>query len=257
MSDVTMTHTLSFSLAGKRALITGGGSGIGLSIAEAMVGAGAEAVLVGRREAVLQDAVQRLGEGANYCVGDISELETLPALVSTVQTRFGPVDTLVNNAGIHMKKPMIEVSDAEFQSIIATNLNAQFSLTREVVKGMSGAGSIINISSMSAIFGLPNVVGYSSSKTALLGMTRALAAELGPLRVRVNAIAPGFIDTEMMRKAISGDPDRRNRILSRTPLGEFGTGADIGAAAVYLASDAARFVTGVTLPVDGGNSIGF
>ena len=120
-----------------------------------------------------------------------------------------------------------------------------------------GSGSILFLASMASLFGIPQVVAYSAAKSAYVGMVRALATELSPHGVRVNAIAPGWIETEMTRKAMDGDPERKRKILSRTPMGRFGTAEDVGMAAVYLSSPAARFVTGVVLPVDGGASIGF
>jgi NAD(P)-dependent dehydrogenase (short-subunit alcohol dehydrogenase family) len=154
---------------------------------------------------------------------------------------------------------VLEVSDDEFEEVVDINLRSVFSLTREVLKYMipRGTGSVINISSMAALYGLPGVVAYSSSKTGLLGLTRTLATENSHTGVRFNAIAPGFIKTNMFEAAMDRDPDRRARIIERTPAGRFGTPDDIGIAAVFLASKAADFITGVCLPVDGGNSIGF
>ncbi|WP_336515932.1 glucose 1-dehydrogenase [Pollutibacter soli] len=247
-----------FSLKGKRALITGGGTGLGLGIAKAMVEAGAEVIITGRREDVLKSAVEELGSNATYVTGDIADLPSLPGLVAGV-AEGGKIDVLVNNAGINMKKQPLEVTDEEFARIVQTNLNGLFAMCREVGKVMQkqGSGSIINISSMAAIYGLPLVAGYASSKTAVVGLTRTLASDLAPLGIRVNAIAPGFIESEMTKKALDADPQRKFRAIDRTPMGVMGKPEDIGYAAVYLASDAAKFVTGVNLPVDGGNSIGF
>lgn len=247
-----------FSLKGKRALITGGGTGLGFGIAKAMLEAGAEVVITGRREDVLKSAVAELGAAASYVTGDVADLPSLPGLVAKVAAG-GRIDILVNNAGINMKKQALEVTDEEFDRIVQTNLNGAFAMCREVGKIMQqqGSGSIINISSMAAIYGLPLVAGYASSKTAIVGLTRTLASDLAPLGIRVNAIAPGFIESEMTKKALDADPPRKFRAIDRTPMGVMGKPEDIGYAAVYLASDAAKFVTGVNLPVDGGNSIGF
>ena len=143
--------------------------------------------------------------------------------------------------------------------VIATNLQGSFALTREIGRTMAGRkrGSIVMISSMAALFGIPNVSAYSASKAALLGLTRQLAVELGPRGIRVNAIAPGFIETDMNRDIFRKDPDRLRKIMARTPLGRLGLADDVAEAAVYLTSPAARFVTGICLPVDGGMSIGF
>ncbi len=242
-----------FSLEGRRVLITGGGTGIGQGIAKAMLEAGAEVILVGRRTDVLEQAVAGLGRGAHYMTGDVADLPSLPALANEVESRFGPVHVLVNNAGINMKKLALDVTDEEFNRIIQTNLNGVFALCREFGRKMRerGGGSIINITSMAAIYGLPLVAGYASSKTAVLGLTRTLASDLAPFNTRVNAIAPGFIESEMTKKALDADPPRKQRALARTPMGKMGLPEDIGYAAVFLASDAAKFVTGVNLPVDG------
>lgn len=248
-----------FSLKGKLALITGGGTGLGFGIAQTFVQAGARVIITGRREEPLKDACRELGDQATYRINNIQELNTLPGLVDDIEKNEGEIDILVNNAGINMKKFANDVTDEEFNNIIQTNVNGLFALTREVSKKMvpRRRGSIINITSMAAIFGLNGVVAYGTSKTGVLGMTRILTADLSPYKIRVNAIAPGFMDTPMLRKAIENDPDRKKKILGRTPLEEFGQAEDVGYAAVYLASDAAKFVTGVNLPVDGGNSIGF
>lgn len=248
-----------FSLAGKRVLITGGGTGLGLGIAKAMHDAGANVVIMGRRVDVLEQAVASLGANAFYVQCDVTNLPSIPNIIKTIEEEKGPIDVLVNNAGINMKKTALEVSDEDFQRIVQTNLNAVFAMSREVGKYMQTrkAGVIINISSMAAIYGLPLVAGYAASKTAVVGLTRTMASDLAPLGIRVNAIAPGFIESEMTRKALDADPPRKKRAIDRTPMGIMGKPEDIGMAAVYLASDAAKFVTGVNLPVDGGNSIGF
>jgi NAD(P)-dependent dehydrogenase (short-subunit alcohol dehydrogenase family) len=158
-----------------------------------------------------------------------------------------------------MKKEFTEVSDEDFQKIILTNVTAIFSLSREVVKCMleRGGGAIINISSMASQYGIPKVIAYTASKSAIEGMTRAMAVELSPKGIRVNCVAPGFIATDMSARALNNDPERKNKALSRTPMGVLGNPSDVGDAVLFLASDAARYITGVVLPVDGGNSIGF
>ncbi|MGI4819952.1 MAG: SDR family NAD(P)-dependent oxidoreductase [Janthinobacterium lividum] len=248
-----------FSLAGRVALITGGGTGIGLEIARCMVHAGATVIITGRRESVLQDSAADLGVGAKYIVNDICDLSAIEELVEQVEATYGPLDILVNNAGINMKKPALEVTDEDFSRIIHTNLNAVFALTRAAAKRMVArrSGTILMISSMAAYYGIDRVVAYAASKSAVEGMVKVLASEFSAHGVRVNAIAPGFIETEMSRTAMNSDPDRRDRAMRRTPMGKFGRPEDIGHAAVFLSSEAARYITGVSLPVDGGNSIGF
>ncbi|MCD8540144.1 MAG: SDR family oxidoreductase [Leadbetterella sp.] len=248
-----------FSLENQLALITGGGAGIGLEIARCLISAGARVVITGRTESTLQQAVAGLGEKAGYAVNDITELDTLEGLISEVESLYGPIDILVNNAGINQKKPALEVSDAEFTRIIDTNLTAVFSLTRAVTRRMveRQRGSVIMISSMAAYYGIDRVVAYAASKSGVEGMVRVLASDLSKFNVRVNAVAPGFIETNMMKTAFGSDPDRMNRALSRTPMGKFGKPEDVGWSVVFLASEAAAYITGVSLRVDGGNAIGF
>jgi gluconate 5-dehydrogenase len=248
-----------FSLQGQVALITGGGTGIGLAIAQSMHAAGARVVLVGRREAELQAATRSLGERASYVVHDITQLDAAQSLVDRVTKEVGPISCLVNNAGIHLKKPAIETTPEEFQKVLTTHVLGAHALVRAVAPGMieRKTGSILFTASMASLFGIPLVVAYSAAKTAHLGMVRTLATELSQHGIRVNAIAPGWIETEMSAKAMAGDPARKQKIIGRTPMAKFGAPSDVGWAAVYLASPAGGFVTGVVLPIDGGASIGF
>ena len=241
------------------AIVTGGGSGLGFAIAQKFIENGITTVIAGRDKEKLSKAKEQLG-GLCYAIPcDVSKLSSIPAFVDEVLKQFGQIDILVNNAGINLKKEFTEVTDEEFQSILTTNVTAVFSMSREVVKHMlpRGTGNIINISSMAAQYGLPKVIAYSASKTAIDGMTRAMAVELSPKGIRVNAIAPGFIYSAMTEKALNSDPERKAKVFGRTPLGHMGEPGDIGNAAAFLVSDAAKYITGVILPVDGGNSIGF
>ncbi len=248
-----------FRLDGQLAVVTGGGTGLGFGICRALTEAGARVILTGRREDVLRRACDQLGEAASYMQHDVTELSSIPALAGHIEERFGPLDILVNNAGNHLKKSAVETSDADLAGILQTHLFGSFALSRECGRRMIARrrGSIIMIASMSALFGIPQVSAYSAAKSAMAGLTRALAVEFSPYGVRVNAIAPGWFDTDLSRKAFQGDPGRKERILARTPLRTLGEVVDVGYAAVYLSSPAARFVTGVVLPVDGGVSIGF
>lgn len=248
-----------FSLVGETALITGGGTGLGLGIARAFAAAGAKVILIGRREDVLQNAVSQVGGGAAHLVCDVTDFDALDGVVSRVTDQFGSVSILVNNAGIHIKKPAVDTTETEFLSVINTHVTAGFALTRRLVPAMqkNGRGSVLFMASMTSLLGMPLVVAYSAAKSAYLGLVRALAVELGPQGIRVNAIAPGWIETPMLHKALSGDTQRRDKILSRTPMAKFGAPEDIAWAAVYLSSRAGKFVNGVVLPVDGGASIGF
>lgn len=248
-----------YELHNKVALITGGGSGIGLGIASHFISLGAKVAITGRNMSKLQNAKLALGDNCFIYGNDITQKDLHEILVETIEKEIGPIEILVNNAGIHQKKASMEVTDAEFQMVMDTNINSVFSLTRTVLKYMMprGKGSVISISSMAALFGITQVVAYSSAKTALLGMTRSLASEYSHTGVRFNAIAPGFIETKMFLDIMEKDPMRKEKILSRTPARRFGTVEDVAYAAAFLASDGSNFITGVCLPVDGGNSIGF
>ncbi len=248
-----------FRLEGETALITGGGSGLGLAIARCMAAAGARVILAARRAAVLEAAAAGIGPRAGYVVLDVTRFKDAPGVVAKAQALWGPITILVNNAGIHLKKPALATSEEEFLRILNAHVLGSHALTRAVLPAMLRRrhGSIVFIASMASLFGIPNVLAYSAAKSAVVGMVRALATEVSPAGVRVNAIAPGWIDTEMSRQATVRDPARKRRILARTPLGRFGEPADVGEAAVFLCSPAAKFVTGVVLPVDGGVSIGF
>jgi gluconate 5-dehydrogenase len=248
-----------FRLDNEVALITGGGTGLGLAIARCMADAGARVVIVGRRELVLQEAADVLGPMVTYEIHDVTHVGDTPDLVRRVEEHIGPVSILVNNAGIHLKKPAVDTTEQEFLNVMDTHVTGSFSLARAVAPGMMqrGRGSILFTASMASLFGIPQVVAYSAAKSAYLGLVKSLAVEFSPHGVRVNAIAPGFIDTDMVRRAFDSDPQRKARILGRTPMNRLGEPDSIGYAAVYLSSPAASFVTGVVLPVDGGASIGF
>lgn len=244
----------------KTAIVTGGASGLGYAIAEKFVNSNIHTIIIGRNEQKLKDAEEKLGELCSYIAFDLSNLSAIPELVSQISREYGKIDILINNAGINMKKPFTEVTDEEFQNILLTNVNAVFSLSREVVKEMlkhESGGSIVNISSMASQYGIPKVIAYTASKSAIEGMTRAMAVDLSPQGIRVNCVAPGFIATDMSAKALNNDPERKNRVLSRTPMGKLGTPADVAEAVYFYSTEGANYVTGTVLPVDGGNSIGF
>jgi len=243
----------------KIAVVTGGGSGIGFAIAEKFVANNIKTVIIGRSSQKLDEAKQKLGDLCQTVAFDLTNLPAIPALVEELAVQHSNIDILINNAGINQKKELQYVTDEEFHNIIFTNVHAVFAITREVVKNMlaNKSGCIINISSMASQYGLPKVIAYSASKSAIEGMTRAMAVELSPKGIRVNCIAPGFIATEMSAKALNDDTERMQKVLSRTPMGGLGSPSDIGDAALFLASDAAKYITGVVLPVDGGNSVGF
>lgn len=244
-----------FRIDGLRAVVTGGGSGLGLGIAKAFIEAGGEVVIIGRNEEKLQKAQQQLGEQCSYRAFDVTQIDQIPAVVQEI----GAVDILVNCAGTHLKKWALDVSDAEFLDVMNVHVMSVFALSREFAKGMveRGKGSIILISSMAAIMGLEQIVAYTTAKTAILGLQRSLVAELSPKGVRINTIAPGWIDTPMFHKATDNDPQRKANILRRIPMKTFGMPEDIGYAALYLSSPAGSYVNGVFLPVDAGASEAF
>lgn len=252
------THN-KFDLSGKKVLITGGGKGLGFAIAKIMMQQGAEVIITGRNEQQLKDACENTGSSCTYHVFDLTDTKAIPAFVETIANKHGHIDVLVNNAGINMKKDILAVTDEDFESVIKTNQSAVFSISREFAKRMVQRknGVILLISSMASQYGIPKVIAYTASKSAIEGMTRAMAVELSPLGIRVNCIAPGFIETDMSSKALNSDPERKQKVLSRTPMAKLGKPDDIGYAAAFLASDAANYITGIVLPVDGGNAIGF
>jgi NAD(P)-dependent dehydrogenase (short-subunit alcohol dehydrogenase family) len=243
----------------KIAVVTGGGAGLGFAIAKKFTEDGIYTIIIGRDLGKLQEAQRQLGELCELMVFDLNNLEEIPDLVAQIIAKHKHIDILVNNAGINMKKEFCEVTDSDFMKVIQTNVLSVFSLSREVVKAMltKGSGCIINISSMAAQYGIPKVIAYTAAKSAIEGMTKAMAVELSPKGIRVNAIAPGFIHSAMSAKALDADPERKAKVFSRTPMGVMGEPEDIGAAALFLASDAAKYITGLIMPVDGGNSIGF
>lgn len=248
-----------FSLAGRTALVTGGGTGIGLAVAQSLAACGAKVIVTGRREKELQAAVATIGPAAAAQVMDVTDTAALPALAHRLREEHGPIGILVNNAGINLKKSFVETTEAELLGILQTNVIGALALTRALQPQLreSGAGSVVFLSSMAALFGIPFVSAYAVSKSALTGAVRTLAVEFGADGIRVNAVAPGWFDTAMSRRAFDSDPARKAKVIGRTPLGRLGDTADIGWAVAYLCSPAAKFVTGTVLPVDGGASIGF
>lgn len=253
------TELSMYGLEGRVALVTGGSRGIGRAIAAQFIALGATVIVTGREQDTLATVCADLGEACHYRINDIADCASHDALLSDIERSIGPLDVLVNNAGRHSKKPSLEATEEDMRAVLETNLVGLFSLTRSALQQMMprGRGSIINISSMSALFGLPQVAAYASSKTGLLGLTRTLASEYSSSGVRINAIAPGFIESRMFLDIMARDPEREARILTRTPMGRFGKAEDVARAAAFLASDASDFITGICLPVDGGNSIGF
>ncbi|HWL69572.1 MAG TPA: glucose 1-dehydrogenase [Geminicoccus sp.] len=248
-----------FGLAGRTALVTGGGSGIGLAIARCLAAAGARVIIAGRRADVLEEAQAGMEGEVHARKVDLSRPETLQGFVEELSAEFGTIDILVNNAGNTVKKPFEESTLADFDAVFDVHVRGAVELTRHVLKGQvaKGDGVVLFIASMTSFIGQPLVLGYTAAKTAITGIVRGLSAEFAGRGVRINAIAPGWIDTPLYRKATANDPARQAKILGRIQMNRLGTPEDIGWTAVFLASPAAAYVTGQTLVVDGGGVIGF
>lgn len=241
------------------AIVTGANAGLGYATAKKLCDNGITTYVNGRNEEKTKKACEELGPNAKPFILDLNNLEEIPAAVTKIANEAGGIHILVNNAGINMKKEFMEVTNEEFQSILHTNVTSIFVMSREVSKHMKqqDSGSIINISSMAAQYGIPKVIAYSASKTAIEGMTRAMAVDLAQFGIRVNCVAPGFIKTKMSSQALDNDPERKNKVLSRTPMNKLGEPSDVADAVFYYATSESKFTTGTVLPIDGGNSIGF
>jgi gluconate 5-dehydrogenase len=241
-------------------VVTGGGSGLGLAIARTFDALGATVVVAGRREELLQQAVSEMSDRARAKRLDVTDLASIDGWIEEVGATIGTVRSLVNNAGKHQKKPAIEVSDEDLDDILQTHLKGSFALSRAVARRLIDqelAGDIQFIGSMASLYGIPLVTAYSAAKTAMVGLVHQLAVEWGPYGIRVNSVAPGFIDSAMSRKALDNDPPRKQKVLGRTPMGRMGTPDEVGGVCAFLSSEAASYVTGTVIPVDGGNSVGF
>jgi gluconate 5-dehydrogenase len=248
-----------FSLAGETALITGGGTGLGRAMAAAFVACGAKVVLTGRRAEPLEATCSELGEAASYAIFDVAESSKAEAFVAGLLKKHGFIAILVNNAGNHFKKSLLETGEEEFRHLMDTHVTGAWALAKAMAPSMieAGRGNVIFTASMASLFGIPKVFAYTTAKSAIAGMVRSLAVDLSPKGIRVNAIAPGFIETAISRKAMEGDPERKARVLSRNPMNRMGTTEEIGWATAFLCTPAASYINGVVLPVDGGMLIGF
>lgn len=248
-----------FGLDGQVALVTGGGSGLGFAMARCLTAAGARVIISGRREEVLQEACSKLGALASYIVWDVTATEQTLETIKSIVEKYGRIDILINNAGVHCKKPMEQVKISELQKVLDVHLLGAYALTQAVIPYMEkqNHGSIIFISSMSAVIGLTEVTAYGAAKGAVLALVKTISGEVADKGIRVNAIVPGFIDSPMFRQATEKDPARQQKILGHTQMGVYGNAEDIGWAAVYLCGNGAKFVTGTSLVVDGGCSVGF
>jgi len=240
-----------FSLQGRPALITGASGGIGAAIARALHGQGAVVALSGTRRDALEALAAELGERAHVCPADLREPGAADALVTAAEAACGPLHILVNNAGLTRDMLALRMKDEDWSAVIDVDLAAPFRLSRAALKGMlrRRAGRIVQIGSVVGATGNPGQANYAAAKAGLVGMTKALAQEVGSRGITVNVVAPGFVETAMTSVL---NESQKSRLMDEIPLGRMGTPADVAAAVVYLASDEAGWVTGTTLHVNGG-----
>ena len=238
------------------AVITGGNRGLGVFQTGKFLAAGYRVFVVSRSQGDLAslDGADRL----SHLERDLSDWSDT-GFLDEVHAETGRIDVLVNNAGRHLKKPVWEVAPEELEQVLDLNVKALFAACGRYValQKDSGGGAIVNLSSMGGIMALPSAAAYVTAKTGVIGLTRSVAVDGAPFGIRCNAVCPGFIDTDMTRQILARDPERRERIERRIPSHRFGTPEDVAEAVFFLASDAARYVNGAALPVDGGYAIGF
>ncbi|HEX5866979.1 MAG TPA: SDR family oxidoreductase [Beijerinckiaceae bacterium] len=245
-----------FDLSGRHVLLTGGGSGLGLAVAEGLAAAGARLSLVGRDESKLRGAADRIGKAGGTAAPfrcDVTDRDALPALVEKAERAGGPIDVLFNNAGVQQRGPVLAFPADGWDRMIATHLSAPFFLSQAAARGMveRRRGKIINTLSLMSELGRPTIVPYTAAKGGLKMLTRGLATELGPHNIQVNGIAPGYFRTEM-NEALMADPDFDGWVRNRTPARRWGEPHELVGAAILLASSASDFINGQVLFVDGG-----
>lgn len=249
-----------FDLEGKVAVVTGGNGGIGLGIARGLADAGADIAVVGRNDAKSKAAAAELaarGVRAISVVADVTDKAAVASMVERITRELGRIDILVNNAGINIRKPPHSLELEEWASVIDTNLTSAFLCSKAVHPAMkqAGGGKVINIGSMMSLFGASFAPAYAASKGGIVQFTRACACAWAADNIQANAILPGWIDTDLTKRARVEVNGLHERVLSRTPAARWGAIDDFAGIAVFLASSASDFVTGTAIPIDGGYSI--
>lgn len=248
-----------FDLTGKVALVTGGNGGIGLAMAHGMAACGAAIVLSARNAAkgtVARESLEALGAEVIFLTADVTGPEEPRKLVEAALDHSGRLDILINNAGMSIRKAPETFTEAEWHTVMNTNLTAPMLLCQAAHAAMrrQGGGKIINIGSMLSVFGAPYAAAYSASKGGIVQMTRSMACAWAPDNIQVNAVLPGWIDTELTQTSRRQIQGLHDRVLHRTPAGRWGKPEDLAGVAAFLASSASDFVTGAAIPVDGGFS---
>ena len=240
-------------LEDKSAIITGGGSGIGLACTQLFCGEGAQVAIIGRRGERLEAVSKEFGDQVLTITGDLTKSNDIERLVSETLNTFGKIDIVVNNSGVFAGSPVHETKDEDWDTIMNTNMRCIFQLTKRVLPNMMErkSGTFIHISSILGLIAVPGVAAYNVSKGALLQFSRSLAMEYGPMGIRSNAVCPGLVQTEMTKELMK-DAKLMKEWSKDYPIGRFGIPKDIANACLYLASDESSFITGVALPVDGG-----
>jgi 2-dehydro-3-deoxy-D-gluconate 5-dehydrogenase len=246
-----------FDLSGKVAIVTGGNGGIGLGMARGLAEAGADIVIVGRNEAKSNAAVDDIKQRGAKAISVVADKAAVDAMVELVTRELGRIDILVNNAGINIRKPPQALSLEEWDRVISTNLTSAFLCSQAVYPVMkaAGGGKIINIGSMMSIFGASFAPAYAASKGGIVQFTRSCACAWAADNIQANAVLPGWIDTDLTRRARQEIDGLHDRVLARTPAARWGVSGDFAGIAVFLSSHASDFVTGTAIPVDGGFSV--
>lgn len=246
-----------FSLQGKVSIVTGGGRGIGLGIARALAGAGSDLMMLARTESQLKEAADAItrdfGRKVEVMAVDLTQVDNFPGIIDQTLERLGRLDVFVNNAGSNIRKPFLEVTAEDYSQVMEIQLRSAYFMAQAVAQALvrGGGGKIINLASLTSKIAVPNISIYGAAKGGIFSLTKAMALELAPHNINVNAVAPGYVRTAMTEAAFK-DKDRCEWMLSRIPLARFGTAEDIGNTVLFLASPASDYLTGEVIFVDGG-----